>query len=46
MRRKMEDEIRGFQEQLYRDEDTAYFRQLEADRMKARLRSAAYKTLL
>lgn len=46
MRRKMEDEIREFQDRLCHDEDAAYFRQLEADRMRDRLRTAAYKTQL
>ena len=46
VRRKMEKEIREYQEQLYRDEDAEYFRQLEADRMKHELQMAKYKAQL
>ncbi|XP_033100569.1 centrosomal protein of 95 kDa-like [Anneissia japonica] len=46
LRRKMENEIREFQENLYNDEDREYFRQIEADRMKRELQIAAYKTTL
>ncbi|XP_022092702.1 centrosomal protein of 95 kDa-like isoform X2 [Acanthaster planci] len=46
MRRKMEQEVRVFQEQMYRDEDTEYFRQLEADRMRRELQMASYKTVI
>lgn len=37
MRKKMEREIEMFQEQLYRDEDDEYFRQIEADRLRHQL---------
>ena len=37
MRKKMEREIGMFQEQLYRDEDDEYFRQIEADRLRHQL---------
>ncbi|XP_071965178.1 uncharacterized protein [Antedon mediterranea] len=46
LRRKMETEIKEFQENLYNDEDREYFRQVEADRMKRELQLAAYKTTL
>ncbi len=42
MRRKMETEIRQFQDELYRDEDEEYFRQLEADRLRQQLHVAKY----
>ena len=46
LRRKMEKDVRDFQEQLYRDEDSEYFRQIEADRMERELQMARYKTHL
>ncbi|XP_033630003.1 centrosomal protein of 95 kDa-like isoform X1 [Asterias rubens] len=46
MRRKMEQEIRDVQEQMYQDEDTEYFRQLEADRLRGDLQVASYKTMI
>jgi len=39
----MEREIREFQEQLYRDEDEAYFRQIDADRIRHQLNLARYQ---
>ncbi|XP_078612173.1 centrosomal protein of 95 kDa-like [Branchiostoma floridae x Branchiostoma japonicum] len=46
LRQKMEQEIKGLQEQLTRDEDDAYFRQLEADRLRRQLNFARYQTRL
>ncbi|XP_019643707.1 PREDICTED: centrosomal protein of 95 kDa-like [Branchiostoma belcheri] len=46
LRQKMEEEIKGLQEQLTRDEDDAYFRQLEADRLRRQLNFARYQTRL
>jgi centrosomal protein CEP95 len=40
----MEKDIEDFQEQLYRDEDEAYFRQLDADRLRHELNMAKYQT--
>ena len=34
LRQKLEHDVKEFQENLQRDEDSAYFRQLEADRMR------------
>lgn len=42
LRKKMEREIQDFQEQLFRDDDDIYFRQLDADRLKEELRVAKY----
>ncbi|XP_077980489.1 centrosomal protein of 95 kDa-like [Glandiceps talaboti] len=44
LRQKMEKEIQDLQENMHREEDTAYFRQLEADRMRRELHLATYKT--
>ena len=44
MRQKMEKEIRDLQETLTRDEDSAYFRQLEADRLRREFQLAMYKS--
>ena len=41
-----EQEIRDVQEQMYQDEDTEYFRQLEADRLRGDLQVASYKTMI
>ncbi|XP_066291913.1 centrosomal protein of 95 kDa-like [Branchiostoma lanceolatum] len=46
LRQKMEQEIKGLQNQLTRDEDDAYFRQLEADRLRRQLNFARYQTRL
>ncbi|CAH1274451.1 CEP95 [Branchiostoma lanceolatum] len=46
LRQKMEQEIKGLQNQLTRDEDDAYFRQLEADRLRRQLNFARYQTKL
>lgn len=40
----MENEIKDFQENLNRDEDSAYFRQLEADRLRREFQLATNKT--
>ncbi|XP_070579944.1 centrosomal protein of 95 kDa-like isoform X2 [Ptychodera flava] len=44
LRQKMEQEIKDLQENMHRDEDSAYFRQLEADRLRKELQIASYKT--
>ena len=46
MRKKMEHEIELFQEQLYRDEDDEYFRQIEADRLRHQLQVARQAAVL
>ena len=46
LRRKMEREIEQYQEELYRDEDDAYFRQLDANMIKQQLQLARYQTSL
>ena len=43
LRKKMEKEIESLQEQIYRDDDEEYFRQLDADRLKHALHMARYK---
>lgn len=40
LRRKLEHDVQEFQENLQRDEDSAYFRQLEADRLKGKFQLA------
>jgi centrosomal protein CEP95 len=42
MRNKMETEIQRLQDQLVRDDDDAYFRQLDADRVIHNLQLAKY----
>ncbi|ESP03773.1 hypothetical protein LOTGIDRAFT_110058, partial [Lottia gigantea] len=44
LRKKMEKEIQGYQDQLFRDDDDAYFRQLDADRLRQELHLAKYQT--
>lgn len=44
LRRKMEKEIVDIQSQLFRDEDDAYYRQLDADRLRHELHLAKYQT--
>ncbi|EDO47908.1 predicted protein [Nematostella vectensis] len=44
LRQKMEKEVQDFQANLTRDEDSAYFRQLEADRLRREFQLAMYKT--
>ena len=44
LRQKMEKGIQEFQENLTREEDSAYFRQLEADRLRREFQLATYKT--
>ncbi len=46
LRHKMESEIENFQEQLYRDEDDEYFRQIDADRLKHQLQMARYQACI
>ena len=40
LRQKLESDVREFQENLQRDEDSAYFRQLEADRLRGQFQLA------
>jgi len=40
LRKKLERDVREFQENLQRDEDSAYFRQLEADRLRTKFQLA------
>lgn len=42
LRRKMEQEVRDIQEELCRDEDDAYFRELDAEKVKRELQLANY----
>ena len=42
-RKKTEQEIETIQEQIFRDEDDEYFRQLDADRLRQELHLARYK---
>ncbi|XP_050392120.2 uncharacterized protein LOC126810852 isoform X2 [Patella vulgata] len=44
LRKKMEKEIKVYQDQLFRDDDDAYFRQLDADRLRQTLHLAKYQT--
>ena len=46
LRQKMEHEIQNVQEQLYRDEDEEYFRQLDADRLRHQLQLARYQATI
>lgn len=46
LRNRMEKEIQDLQEAMIRDEDDAYFRQLDADRLRHRLQTAYYYTKL
>lgn len=43
IRQRMEKDIKELQEQLVRDEDSAYFRQLDADTLRKELQMATYK---
>lgn len=43
LRKKMEEEIKLLQEQLVRDDDDVYFRQLDADRVIQDLMMAKYQ---
>ena len=43
LRQKMESEIQNVQDQLYRDEDDEYFRQIDADRLRYQLQMARYQ---
>ena len=44
LRKKMEADIQNFQEQLKRDEDDYYFRQLDAEKVVQQLNMARYQT--
>lgn len=44
LRRRMETEIGEIQSQLFRDDDDAYFRQLDADCLRHGLQIAKYQT--
>jgi len=43
IRQRMEKDIKDLQEQLVRDEDSVYFRQLDADALRKELQLATYK---
>ncbi|KAH3893212.1 hypothetical protein DPMN_017355 [Dreissena polymorpha] len=43
LRKKMETEIQTLQQQLVRDDDDVYFRQLDADRVIRDLKVAKYQ---
>ena len=43
IRQRMEKDLKDLQEQLVRDEDSAYFRQLDADALRKELQLATYK---
>ena len=43
LQRKLEGDVKEFQENLQRDEDSAYFRQLEADRLRGKFQLATRK---
>ncbi|KAK2184386.1 hypothetical protein NP493_267g00008 [Ridgeia piscesae] len=43
LRKKMEKEVKDFQEQLCRDDDDAYFRQIDADRLRHQLQMSRYQ---
>ena len=43
IRERMNRDIQNLQEELARDEDTAYFRQLDADTLKKEFQLATYK---
>ena len=40
LRHKLERDVKEFQDNLQRDEDSAYFRQLEADRLRGKFQLA------
>lgn len=44
LRKKMDKEIVNIQNEMFRDDDDTYFRQLEADRMRQDLQVARYQT--
>lgn len=44
LRKKMEKDIKDFQEQLRRDEDDYYFRQLDAEKVVQQLNMVRYQT--
>ena len=46
IRQRMENDIKELQEELVRDEDSAYFRQLDADNLRKELQLATYKVRL
>jgi len=43
LRKKMESEIKNLQEQLVRDDDDVYFRQIDSDRVIHDLKLAKYQ---
>lgn len=45
LRCKLEREVKEFQDNLQRDEDSAYFRQLEADRLRGKFQLASQSAL-
>ena len=44
LRKKMERDIQDFQEQLKRDDDDYYFRQLDAEKVVQQLNMTRYQT--
>lgn len=42
LRKKMEAEIKQYQEQMFRSDDDAHFRQADAERIKENLHMARY----
>ena len=45
LRCKLEREVKEFQDNLQRDEDSAYFRQLEADKLRGKFQLASQSAL-
>lgn len=45
LRCKLEREVKEFQDNLQRDEDSAYFRQLEADRLRGKFQMSTQSAL-
>ena len=46
LRKKMEQEIKDYQQQLWRDEDYIYYRELDAQRLKHWMHLAKYDAKL
>lgn len=42
LRQKMEKEIENLQDMIVRDDDDAYYREIEADRLRRQLQLATY----
>ena len=43
IRQRMENDIKCLQDELVKDEDSAYFRQLDAEHLRKELQLATYK---